>query len=142
MLLVTSPEGAALRHALPALGDLPCLALAADPSDSRYPPLGWQLPALRAAAARLLAAPRALAGRLEAARYAHLPLSAVGGDWVIDAADALFARLLREGGHVLWAGDEGQPRLAARPEDLADAAARREQSHRLEVRGRGSLGIP
>ena len=34
--------------------------------------------------------------RIAAARYAHLPLSAIGADWVIDSADALYARQLRE----------------------------------------------
>ncbi len=34
--------------------------------------------------------------RIQAAQYAHLPLSTIGSDWIIDAADALFARQLRE----------------------------------------------
>jgi hypothetical protein len=34
--------------------------------------------------------------RIQAAQYAHLPLAAIGPDWIIDAADAVFARQLRE----------------------------------------------
>lgn len=34
--------------------------------------------------------------RVGAAQYAHLPLASIGPDWIIDTADALYARQLRE----------------------------------------------
>lgn len=40
--------------------------------------------------------------RAELARYAHLPLGAVGGDWRTASADALFARMLRDANNLLW----------------------------------------
>lgn len=57
MLLLNAADPAALRHALPALADLPTagMPLAADPAS--LPPLGWQAPAARHALAALLAAP-------------------------------------------------------------------------------------
>jgi hypothetical protein len=51
----------------------------------------------RCACLRCTAPPGAvLQARIQAAQYAHLPLSTIGADWIIDAADALFARQLRE----------------------------------------------
>ena len=58
--------------------------------------------------------------RIELARFAHLPLGALAADWVIDTADALFARCLRDAGHVLWAEDATLPDLAGK--GGADAA--------------------
>lgn len=40
--------------------------------------------------------PPAPQARIQAAQYAHLPLASIGPDWIIDAADAVFARQLRE----------------------------------------------
>jgi DNA polymerase epsilon subunit 1 len=195
VLLVCSPESAALQHALPALADLPCARLP-DAAAVALPAIGWQQPAMRAAAARLasarswlvvrapstparralcgvapavcvpavcvpqewatrIAAPRAIPPKclttppsprplpllqqehLEAAAYAHLPLGALGSDWVLDAADALFARALRDAGCLLWAADSAQPDVAGRPRDLGEAATLREQGRLVEVRGHG-----
>ena len=133
MLLLNSHDPGHLRHALPALVDFPCAAMPADQGDAAYPALGWQLPAARAAAARLLSAPGWLAVRLQAARYAHLPLASIGADWVVDACDALFARQLRDAGHLLWGADPGQAALAARPRDVAEAAVLREGRAALEL---------
>lgn len=47
---------------------------------------------------------------MQAAQYAHLPLSTIGSDWIIDAADALYARQLREWPSPL----PGQPAPGAR----------------------------
>ena len=47
--------------------------------------------------------------RIQAAQYAHLPLSTIGADWIIDAADALFARQLRK----WWRQRVAAARLAA-----------------------------
>lgn len=39
-----------------------------------------------------------LQDRADLARYAHLPLGAIGGDWRTATADALFGRALRDAG--------------------------------------------
>ena len=96
MLLLNSDEPAALRHSLPALADLPTAAMPLAAAPSGLPALGWQLPAARAAVQQLLAAGEWLRARVAAAQYAHLPLASIGGDWILDAADALYARQLRE----------------------------------------------
>ena len=66
--------------------------------------LAWQVPAAREAVASLLGARAWLRGASAAARYAHLPLSALGGggDWRSAAADALLARTARDAGVLLW----------------------------------------
>lgn len=108
VLLLNSDDPAALRHSLPALADLPTAAMPLAASPSGLPALGWQMPAARAAVQQLLAAGEWLRARVAAAQYAHLPLASIGGDWILDAADALYARQLRECGWrllcswVLW----------------------------------------
>ena len=56
------------------------------------------------------------------ARYCHLPVGNMGGDWMLDAADAMLARRLRDEGHVLWDVDPTLPDLGftAGPENEAD----------------------
>ena len=98
------------------------------------PALGWQVPAAKAAVQQLQVAGAWLAARISAAAYAHLPLGAIGGDWVIDAADALYARQLREAGHLLWVADASQPDLGSTPVDEAEALTLREQQQQIEVR--------
>lgn len=51
---------------------------------------------------------------MELARFAHLPLGALAADWVLGTADALFARCLREAGHLLWLEDATLPDLAGK----------------------------
>lgn len=79
--------------------------------------------------------------RLQAARYAHLPVASMGPDWAIDAADALFARQLRAAGHLLWVSspDATTPGsgLATRPPDRAEALLLEEQRTRTEVTAPG-----
>lgn len=101
LLSCDDPQG--LAHSLPALADLPTAAMPLAGSAAALPALGWQLPAARAAVVQLQAAGAWLRARVAAAQYAHLPLASIGADWIIDAADALFARQLRECLHR-WAG--------------------------------------
>jgi hypothetical protein len=58
-----------------------------------------------------------LQGRAELARYSHLPLGNMGVDWVIPTADAIYARCLRDAGHLLWISDPSLPDVAARSSD-------------------------
>lgn len=57
------------------------------------------------------------------ARFSHVPLGNVGADWVLDTADVLFARALREANHLLWAEDASLPDVAAK----GDPASRVEE---------------
>ena len=75
--------------------------------------LAWQVPAAREAVASLFGARAWLRGAAAAARYAHLPLSAFGGnggDWRSAAADALLARTARDAGVLLWGSPLSQAR--------------------------------
>jgi len=134
VLLLDAPDSRRLYHSLPALDDLTCVEMKpSDASISKYPTLGWQVPAGRGAIQRLFNAPDWLFGRLQAAQYAHLPLSAFGGDWVVDASDALFARQLKSAGHLLWTQDAGQPDLGSRPINRADELTLGEGQRALEL---------
>lgn len=56
VLLLNSDDQQALRHALPALGELPTAGMPLVGSAAALPALGWQLPAARGAVQQLLAA--------------------------------------------------------------------------------------
>lgn len=43
--------------------------------------------------------------RVQLARYCHLPVGNMTGDWILNTADALYARCLRDADHLLWAND-------------------------------------
>ena len=51
---------------------------------------------------------------VQLARYGHLPVGNLGGDWLLDIADAHYARCLRDAGHLLWIADPGAPGVASR----------------------------
>ncbi len=59
--------------------------------------------------------------RIALARYSHLPVGNTGSDWMLHSADVLFARCLRDAGHLLWATDPHLPDVAGR--DAEGAAA-------------------
>lgn len=50
--------------------------------------------------------------RVQLARYCHLPVGNMTGDWILNTADALFARCLRDADHLLWANDPTLPDVA------------------------------
>lgn len=50
--------------------------------------------------------------RVQLARYCHLPVGNMTGDWVLNTADALYARCLRDADHLLWANDPSLPDVA------------------------------
>ena len=56
---------------------------------------------------------------VQLARYGHLPVGNLGGDWLLDIADAHYARCLRDAGHLLWITDPGIPDVASRGDDDA-----------------------
>ena len=56
---------------------------------------------------------------IQLARYGHLPVGNLGGDWLLDIADAHFARCLRDCGHLLWITDPSIPDVASRGDDDA-----------------------
>lgn len=49
---------------------------------------------------------------MQLARYCHLPVGNMTGDWILNTADALYARCLRDADHLLWANDPSLPDVA------------------------------
>lgn len=80
----------------------------------RYPALQWQLRAARRALAAVAASGAWLRDRAALTRYAHVPLAGLGRDALMNIADVLMARRLREAKHVLWAADPALPDLGER----------------------------
>lgn len=132
VLLIDAPNIESLKSTLPVLDNFSWAEMKTSQAD-QYPSLGWQLHATRMAIERLVAAPEWLKLRLQAARYAHLPLSSIGEDWVIDACDTLFARQLRDGNHLLWLEDDCEPEISGRPYDVAEALILQGSHKRLEL---------
>jgi Domain of unknown function (DUF1744) len=59
----------------------------------------------------------------------------VGGDWRTATADALFARMLRDAGQLLWAEDASLPELrGAEQQDPSAEAAFADDQPRVDVR--------
>ena len=52
-------------------------------------------------------------GQASLARYCHLPIGNMTGDWILSTADAIYARCLRDAGHLLWMSDSSLPDIAA-----------------------------
>lgn len=75
----------------------------------RYPALQWQQRAARRAVHRVAVAGGWLRERVALTRYAHVPLASLGGDPVMAIADILYARNLRDSGHLLWIKDHALP---------------------------------
>ena len=132
VLLINAPNLDSLRRKLPALNDVAWAEMKLS-KDDEYPTLGWQIHAARLAIERIVSAPNWLRLRLQASRYAHLPLASIGQDWILDACDALLARQLREANHLLWTRDDSQPDLSSRPNDVAEALLLHEGDHRIEL---------
>ena len=108
-------EGAAGRmtRLVPALARLPVTCVPADPADARVsaPALGWQVPLVKTALARVAAHAAWLRARVAVCRYAHIPLGNLGKDWCLHVADTFFARALRDDAQLLWTGPGGAPDL-------------------------------
>lgn len=75
----------------------------------RYPVLQWQLRAARRGLQAVAVSRPWLQERVALARYTGLPLAQLEGDAFLGAASALFARSLRDMGHVLWWRDSSLP---------------------------------
>jgi hypothetical protein len=71
--------------------------------------LQWQLRAARRGLQAVAVSRPWLQERVALARYTGLPLAQLEGDAFLGAASALFARSLRDMGHVLWWRDSALP---------------------------------
>ena len=134
LLLVSSPSMtlAGLAHLLPELADMPHAAVSAA-DELAYPSLGWQVFALKDCFKQMLTCKKWLQMRLDAARYAQLPVGSFGNDWIIDTCDALYSRMLKDAGILVWTKDESQPDLSCRPVDIAERLVMAEQKERLQI---------
>ena len=94
-----------MTRLVPALARLPVTCVPADPADARVsaPALGWQVPLVKTALARVAAHAAWLRARVAVCRYAHIPLGNLGKDWCLHVADTFFARAARRR-PLLWSG--------------------------------------
>jgi DNA polymerase epsilon subunit 1 len=79
--------------------------------DSRFPSLGWLQEVSRTMVIRFLQSDSWWSSAVATANYAQIPAGNLETDVPLFASDVLFARLLRQSNHILWASDSGFPDL-------------------------------
>ena len=72
--------------------------------------------------------------RVSLARYCHLPVGNMTGDWILNTADALYARCLRDADHLLWANDSSLPDVAGPANAQEDTSRFLLEQPTMEVR--------
>lgn len=72
--------------------------------------------------------------RVALARYCHLPVGNMTGDWILNTADALYARCLRDADHLLWAVDSSLPDVAGPANAQEDTSRFLLEQPTMEVR--------
>ena len=132
LLLLSSPTPAHVAHMLPELNGIPHATISSI-GEEKYPSLGWQTVALKSCLKQIVMSKNWLHMRLDASRYAQLPVATFGDDWIIDTCDALFSRKLGDAGILSWAKDETQPDLSCHPLDVAQELMTAEQKERVQL---------
>lgn len=109
--VIECPKLQALKSAVRALDDFPCVTIPCNARDNNYQALGWQATAGRTSMQRCAASTQWFSERISLARYAHVPLGNFELDWLLFTADVFFSRALRDQQQVLWISDDGIPDL-------------------------------
>ncbi|KAL6634447.1 hypothetical protein ACP70R_027118 [Stipagrostis hirtigluma subsp. patula] len=94
--IVECPKLKALKAAVRALDDFPCVTIPCNARDNNYQALGWQATAGRISMQRCAASTQWFNERISLARYAHVPLGNFELDWLLFTADVFFSRALRD----------------------------------------------
>jgi len=102
MLVIQSPQRRLLVNDVPALNDLPILALKAETSDSNLPPLGWQGFVFKCLINHYLTLGLWISHLIELARYGDVPLCNLERDDPRFLIDIAYARRLQKSNVVLW----------------------------------------
>uniref|UniRef100_A0A0E0K092 DNA polymerase epsilon catalytic subunit n=1 Tax=Oryza punctata TaxID=4537 RepID=A0A0E0K092_ORYPU len=109
--IIECPKLQAIKSAVRALDDFPCVTIPCNARDNNYQALGWQATAGRTSMQRCAASTQWFNERISLARYAHVPLGNFELDWLLFTADVFFSRALRDQQQVLWISDDGIPDL-------------------------------
>jgi len=109
--VIECPKLQAIKAAVRALDDFPCVTIPSNARDNNYQALGWQATAGRTSMQRCAASTQWFNERISLARYAHVPLGNFELDWLLFTADVFFSRALRDQQQVLWISDDGIPDL-------------------------------
>ncbi|KAL5211891.1 hypothetical protein ABZP36_022738 [Zizania latifolia] len=109
--VIECPKLQAIKAAVRALDDFPCVTIPCNARDNNYQALGWQVTAGRTSMQRCAASTQWFNERISLARYAHVPLGNFELDWLIFTADVFFSRALHDQQQVLWISDDGIPDL-------------------------------
>ena len=103
MCVAEVSDRAALFGSVPALAELPVVAVPANASDATYPALSWQGKAVERSLKRFLLSASVLEERLQLCRFAHIPVGNLEhSDPAVHAWDTMYGRQLRARGHVSW----------------------------------------
>lgn len=74
-----------------------------------------------------------LAGQLDTARYARVPLGNLPTDYPIAVHDLFFARALRQQNHLWWVSSSARPDLGGREDDDNRLLAEMDEDHALQL---------
>lgn len=111
-------ENTLWRKALPQLNDFPLITMPPNSSDDEYPAaIYWQNFAAERMIQRYRYFPEWFHDRIEASRFAQIPVSNLGVDAIITMTDVLFGRKLESSRHLLWASEGHLPDLGGAEED-------------------------
>lgn len=102
VLVVQSPVKKQLHRDIPILKDHPVLALKPDPSDSKLPPLQWQVYVTKHIVATYLGIGTWIDHLGALARYGDIPLCNLESDDAKLLIDVAYARRLQQNGIALW----------------------------------------
>ena len=102
VLIQSRLSKSAMLHLVPALDQFPLVMVPGHPGDDAYPAMGWKQMVAQAVVARYIGMHQWWAHRLDACRYAHIPVGNLGSDFESSMADVFFARTLQHNKHVLW----------------------------------------
>lgn len=97
------------RRLIPSLHDYPLAIIPCNSLDELFPAIGWQMFISERLIQRYLYFPKWFADRLQSSRSSHIPVCNLGADSIITMTDVLYARVLHQGRHLLWASDNNVP---------------------------------
>lgn len=102
IVAMQSPHRKRLTHDIPFLNEFPILSLSPEVSDSKLPPLGWQIFVAKRLLNHYLALDSWISHLSDLARYGDIPLCNLERDDPKYLIDIAYARRLQQNSVVLW----------------------------------------
>eukprot|EP01134_Creolimax_fragrantissima_P001067 CFRG1067T1 len=137
LLSQSSMHISALAAEVPLLNDFPCLTMLFNPKQNEFPPLQWQISAVRNMFVTSVFKEAWLDTQLEHARYGQIPVGNLPADVTSFVADVEFSRQLAHRGFVQWVSKSDRPDLGGREADDNTIMSELETSAGFSVNNEG-----